>query len=358
MAIHTLQLVSKPLSLQRHRRCVNQIFELAREKECYPVYNKNGTLAFKMRDCKGIIVAIMEYMIPHITITINPSILLGGKYDDLCEITAVNFEYCAGMIDEVLAQLKINLTCSQLILSRIDCTVDIAFPSEAEIMEYIFCLKRTELAPAYKTHEFDPSADERNAERNQHSFRVACQDVSLTVYDKSYQLADQGLMLENEIPPNRLRVEAAFESGAFQRLFYRYGKFTLYDTTKEKIVWFSEMSVRLLEDYFRRTLAPGDYLRFDLAVRKIEESNFSRKKKERMLGFLHQVVRCHKNGVRKAIRRFKERGYSSSQVKGVLNSFQEIGLNPVTIHNDSTLERFPCIPEMLMGKNALPALVS
>ena len=331
MAIHTLQLVSKPLSLQRHRRCVNQIFELAREKECYPVYNKNGTLAFKMRDCKGIIVAIMEYMIPHITITINPSILLGGKYDDLCEITAVNFEYCAGMIDEVLAQLKINLTCSQLILSRIDCTVDIAFPSEAEIMEYIFCLKRTELAPAYKTHEFDPSADERNAERNQHSFRVACQDVSLTVYDKSYQLADQGLMLENEI---------------------------LYDTTKEKIVWFSEMSVRLLEDYFRRTLAPGDYLRFDLAVRKIEESNFSRKKKERMLDFLHQVVRCHKNGVRKAIRRFKERGYSSSQVKGVLNSFQEIGLNPVTIHNDSTLERFPCIPEMLMGKNALPALVS
>lgn len=274
--------------------------------------------------------------------------LLGGTYADLCDITAVDFEYCAAIIDETLSELKAGLTCDQLMLSRIDCTVDVEFSSDLEVMEYILCLKRAELAPAYKMIEFSPASDERNL----HSFRVACKDITLTVYDKSYQLADQKLMSENEIPPNRLRIEAAFESGAFQRLFHMYKKGTLYDTLEGKIIWYSEMSVRLLSDYFQQVLASGSYLRFDLAVQKILESDFTQKKKERMISFLHQVSRCHKHGVRMAIRAFKEQGYSSSQIRDLLQCFEQIGLNPVAIRGSGTLEGFPCVPELLSGKKS------
>ena len=358
MAIHTLQLVSKELTFQKHKRCAARIYDLAKQGRIRIVQDKEGLQVFKMRGCPGILTALIEYKVPHLTVTVNPSILLGGTYADLCDITAVNFEYCAATIDEVLAQLKIRLTCDKLILSRIDCTVDIEFPSDTEIMEYILCLKRTKLADAYKLDEFDPANDARNRERNLHSFRASCNDISLTVYDKSYQLADQELMPENEIPPNRLRIEAAFENRSFQRLFYMYHKGTVYDTLKKKIVWFSEMSFQLLEEYFRQTLATGSYLRFDLAVQKILESDFSKKKKDQMILFLHQVVRCHKHGVRRAIQIFKDEDYSASQVRDILHCFQEIGLNPVTIRSDSISERFPCVPDLLMEKGALPASIS
>ena len=186
MAIHTLQLVSEPLSFRRYRHCVTHMYDLARQGKIIIVTSENGVYIFKMRGCTGIRVALIEHKIPHLAVTVNPSVLLGGTYADLCDITVVNFEYCAAIVDEVLTTLKTGLTCNDLILSRIDCTVDVEFPSDTEIMEYILCLKRTGLAPAYKLDEFDPTKDVRNQERNLHSFRASCKDIALTVYDKGY----------------------------------------------------------------------------------------------------------------------------------------------------------------------------
>lgn len=367
MAIHTIQLVSKPLKKQQFRHCMDRAFELI-QKSCYRIAHKDCCiLAVQPSGIHGIKIVInnaklpplYDSTIPHLSLTFNPSLLLGGGYDDLCDITPSNFEFCAAFIDNILDELETGLTCDKLILSRIDCTLDVDFPCETDLMYYIMGIKRTALPAYYKQLAFGPKF-ENYKERNRHSFRAACQDVTLTVYDKSFQLLEQELMAESEVPSNRLRFEVAIQNQAFQRLLNKYGPeyhlCTCYDRLDKKIIWFSKMSVHLVRDYFKQTLTPGEFLSGRLAVRKIVASDYSDKTKRRMVDFLCAVGRYHKNGIAGAIRAFKEQGYSQDQVIYLLRCFQKIDLNPVTVNVNSGFDRFPSISELL-AENALPASI-
>ena len=283
--------------------------------------------------------------------------MLGGGYLDLCRITLETFERCAAIIDSALDLLKIGLTCSQLILSRIDCTVDIDFPYENGIVDFLGCVRHTKLAGGYQALQFPPNF-ENYEEKNLHSFRIACGDVCLTAYDKSYQLLEEGLMNPTEIPSDRLRLEAAFTNGAFQRLFSRYGRCVTFDTLGKRIVWFSDMSVKLLREYFEKKLTPGEYLRFDLAIDRINQSTFTLKTKDRMKDFLYEVSRHHKTGIPGAIAAFQERGFSTRKMNYILDCFESLDLNSATICSTSKFECFPSISALPYGKNALPASIS
>lgn len=191
---------------------------------------------------------------------------------------------------------------------------------------------------------------------NRHSFRMACNDVCLTIYDKTYQLMNEELMDADNIPLGRLRFEAAFLNPAFQRLFARYGGGVLVDNADgegkagTKIIWFSNISLRLLQDYFGQHMTPGQYLRKNLAVQRIDCGRFSARTKQRMKMLLSEVAQCHKGGISAALKNLEGEGFSENELRYLLRCFEKINLNPATINGSTGYQVFPSIAELLSNE--------
>lgn len=349
--IHTLQLVTPPLSFRRYRRIENCVYEHARQGLCKIVKHQENLLCFLLPSCPGLRLCLNNLTIPHMTLTVNPAIILGGGYHDLCSLTSECLCKCIEIISSVFQEFDVGVSTDQLILSRIDCTVDITFPKENALATFIACIQRTNLPRGYHIERFGKQYS-NHKEMNRHSFRMACNDVSLTIYDKTFQLMNEGLMEEGSIPPDRLRFEVAFSNSAFQRLFAKYGDGIFLDSPSEHgtatvIIGFSKLSLRLLQDYFGLHMTPGQYLRGDLALQRIDSGRFSAKVKERMKVLLAEVARCHKGGIGVALKHLAEDGFSRNELQHLLKCFEKINLNPATINGAAGYEIFPSVAELL-----------
>lgn len=354
--IHTFQLVTPPLSFARHHRIITQIYEHAKQGVCRIIKRQENLLLFLLPHYPGLRICLNNMTVPHVTMVVNPAIMLGGQYQDLCCLTPEHLSICMEPVSYVLKEFKVGFAADQMILSRIDCTVDIQFPQENALETFISCIQHTDLPRGYHIERFGKQYPNYK-EMNQHSFRMACKDVCLTVYDKSYQLLNEGLMEPGEILPDRLRFEAAFCNSAFQRILAKHRDCILIgDPDSERgvqklVIWFSKLSLRLLQDYFEQHMTPGQYLRGDLALQRIDSGHFSAKVKERMKSLLTEVARCHKGGIGAALRNLEGDGFSRNELKYLLRCFEKINLNPATINGSAGYQAFPSVAELLRNEN-------
>ena len=348
MPLHTIQVTSPTISYQTYSRILKRLFALTQQGAYRVTYKTNTSIGFQKADCPGILINLVaQDNLAYFILRLNPSVLFGRGYDALCTFDETSLFQLEEMVNNLLAEINCpkELSFSTLFLNRVDCTSDIQFPYSNGISEFIHCIQRTKVPRDYQVvryHRDAPNAEERN----RHSFRIQCEDISLTLYDKSFQLSSEGLMPEDEIPQNRLRAEAAFSGHAFPRLFYEAGEQPTQSIQK-KLLWFSDRSNDLLHRYFGQKMMPGRFLRGDLALQKIQASPFSGKLKGRMETFLYEVSRCHRNGVSKALSQMSKDGLSRDQIHHMLEAFRKLDLNPVTIRGNSGFLEFPSLQQII-----------
>lgn len=116
------------------------------------------------------------------------------------------------------------------------------------------------------------------------------------------------------------------------------------------IIGFSNLSLRLLQDYFGQHMTSGQYLRGDLASQRIDNGRFSAEIKRKMKALLIEVARCHKGGISAALNNLEWMGASRSELQYLLRCFEKIDLNPATINGSAGHEAFPSIAELLSHK--------
>ena len=237
-------------------------------------------------------------------------------------------------------------------MKRCDCTMDIDLDSESSVEELLNCIRKSKLAYGYQAECFDETHPNWR-EKNRHSFRVTCGDVELTAYDKSYQLAEEGLMPEELIPENRLRLEVSMSAHALHRTLNKYGKDQLPQTCEEKLQWCSDRSTELLKEFFGRVLTTGEYLCLEDAVQRIRESPYRPKQKEEMVAFLLLVRKKWRKGIPGAIEAFRK-VYSRDQINGLLERFERLNLNPATFPDTCTQKRVPSLMDLIAEKSAVP----
>lgn len=343
MAIHTFTLGTKPLNKKKYRHIRNHLLVLmgnnAAEK------TKGHDNQYRMKGFRGVTITLDTKTIYRIELTVNPVILLGGGYADLFIATDETMCALADNINALLYQIGSSDSFEDLCLSRIDCTIDVSMPSQEDITELIQCVQQTKLRAGYEQESFNHKF--RNyREKNKHSFRAKCHDVCLTIYDKSFQLQEEGIMRQENIPPNRLRIEAAFYNGALQRILNGHLGATVYDCQLgTKIMYFSDLSIRLILKYVNLILSPGRYMRFDLAKEEIEKCNFNKMTKELMIAFLYEVSRHYKEGVDGAI---MDCGLFRNRANSLLRRFRELDLNPVTLPIRSEVQQLPSIAQLMI----------
>ena len=353
--IHTVQLVTPSISFPRYRGIECRVYEKTKCGLCKIIENQENRLCFHQPQCPGLKVYLSRTTVPHVAITINPARILGGGYHDLCALTPALLNRCMDPVARILREFEIGCTADQLILSRIDCTVDVQFPQENALEAFLACAQRTNLPRGYHVERFGKKFPNHKG-MNRHSFRMTCRDVCLTIYDKSFQLVNEGLMDERDVPPDRLRFEAAFRNSAFQRLFTKYGGGIFWDNpddhgARRMAIGFSNLSMKLLQDYFRRHMTPGQYMSRDLTFQRVDSSSFSKKVKLRMKRVLTEVSRYPKSGISAVLKDLRVDGFSQNELQYLMKCFEKINLNPATINSTAGYEMFPSVAELLSDEN-------
>lgn len=345
MPIHTLTIGKQPVKAKQFKHICQYLLSMAQEGAIPSI--GNGYLNFQnihLPGYPGITIRLNKSPFRRIELTLNPTRILGGTYADLYELTKTGLCEILLTVNALLLKIGANFSFQDMCLHRIDCTKDIVLPDAAAASNLIGCLKRSRLGRGYELEQFDHSY-QNYTKKNRHSFRARCRDICLTVYDKSFQLEEECIMPPEQIPSNLLRVEAAFDNTSFQRILNEHLCCTTSDLILEKkILYFSNLSIKLLQKYFSIGVMPGRFLRLDVAKEEIENSRYSPAMKERLKQFMYQVRREYKYGVDGVI---YSGNFSSGQISYLLDAFQKLNLNPAALPMISTVREIPGIPQLL-----------
>lgn len=348
MALHTLTLGREPLGKKTYKRIKERLQE--------HIQGGNGLILrradppyYHMRAFPGILIRLCHHPenVRRFELKINPTRMLGGNYADLYELTHTRSMQMANQVDDLLDILEANFSFDDLCLTRIDCAQDIILPETLLATEWIGAIQRTKLGRGYEREQFS-RAYKNYSEKNRHSFRARCHDISLTIYDKSFQLKEERIMRPEEIPARRLRLEAAFERASFRRVLNEHLEGTYIDLSAgQTILSFSKLSLKLLKKYFGLGVMPGRFMRLDMAMQEIEKSSYTPAIKRRMQQFMIDVRRQYRYGVEGVL---AYGDLSAGESYYLLKCFRDLDLNPAALPMNCKCEQFPSITQLLNGE--------
>lgn len=234
-----------------------------------------------------------------------------------------------------------ELNKEDLSLSRVDLTWNLYFPEETDLTELIRLFKHGHHGKTATVKQFqDPVKDK-------HSFRLQFSDVTLTVYDKNFQITRKGQTIENETAgTNILRIELSMKRNAYYRaLKLKPGEKPSYDVILHKLYKHGSKLIRKqMEDLFP---CDGKHLPYQKAKRRIEKKVTNKKTQEKMLYLLEKTSRS--DTLDHAIEKTQDR-YSIGRkgMRSLLKQFDAIDVNPITFRKDSKIKKVESFGTLLL----------
>jgi hypothetical protein len=249
-------------------------------------------------------------------------------------------------LNKILEEIEANFTLNDMILSRIDLCVNVETESERIVDAYLRVFKKCRLPYSYKIMTF--SKDYINyKKKNQKSFRATNQGSTLTIYDKTYQIREEKLDASLDFTESYVvRIEVELKRS---ELAYIIKDILLIDDTilnEELLYVIGENSKLILTEYLSKFFLKGEYLTYDNAKKIVESSDYKKKIKRRMKLLLEKVSEC--KNMNAAINKIREyETLNNYQIKNLIDRFDELDINPVTLCNSEDIKWLPSIYELL-----------
>lgn len=234
-------------------------------------------------------------------------------------------------------------------LTRVDLCTNIRCESKKVFRELVRLLRKTATPKKYE-RKFYQHRDKKKANQyNKHYIRIACDSQELVIYDKTYQMDENNLAVAYEDLPNSvLRIEVHYSRGKLKAIEKDAGTTNPLDILWLLIQESKPRIIKLVEKCYHRL----DYLAYDEAQMRIEQSNFQPETRKRMQTLLHQMQR--KQTVDAAFAWMEKHDMSTS---GLLKKFEELGVNPVPLRQGYAARRMPSLPEILRNVVEKPVTV-
>lgn len=255
-----------------------------------------------------------------ITIILNPAKLIrkGDEYtikeEDLEEIKA-EFDCIKNKINIGLPSLE------NWEVNRIDYAINI---KTRHVKEYIKLFQRGDKPKGFKEPYCSIS---RRRKQLEGSFYLFNKSVGINFYDKEDQLLKKNFNRDGV--EDLLRLEIQCNKPKTNSIKYKKG----FGTSYVKSFLQADLSEEYINIYYDKTIGSGDYYKLSKAIQMIEESNYTKTMKDKLVEVLRAINR-HRS-IWKAREKSK---YSRNSFNKYLNMIRELNINPVTIPNEMEVD--------------------
>ncbi len=217
-------------------------------------------------------------------------------------------------------------TFEEMKLSRIDCCLDCFPQNQTYSDEMLRIVRRSPYMKSYRERKFSKSIP-RHKEKNNHSWRIECKTVAITVYDKEFQLLEEELAEEPSGP--MLRIEVARKSASFKRGLSKEIK----GNNSKILRTIMEESESTIKKYLKTIYTGSSYVKYKQCIELVKDQVKNKRTLENMLQLAEKLAKC--KSFSQAV---ENSGLSNSQLQTVRKHFISLGISPITLRNSSSLE--------------------
>lgn len=321
--IHTMELMVT-IDKDEYHKIHNIIYALAVERSRTTYQTMPREHRCNYWSDRGVLVYLQKYQYGtkqnkgRLILRVNPSRCLGKK-DPLALFLATreNVARVRTVLKDVMDTLLPQMGVQKLRLMRLDLCHDITIP-EQYVKTYIRLLQ-------LGGYRYGATEQRFEDERESRSFRSIHNSGmwQLTVYDKLYQLQDQGYQLWKEPAQNLLRVELGlWPHGELLQTLGKQSEY-VFDRWEDAITYLAENGVEIMMLHMKRVVPDASYYTLQAAAKKMDTTGYQKRRKRNMIEFLEWINRRKQRD----LYTIKQLPSGKRRVRQLL----EVGINPVTI---------------------------
>ncbi len=263
-----------------------------------------------------------ENFIPsYLRVIVNPIKLLNAQTSDISIMSDFNPADLRIKLNENLTSLlgaEYDLT--RFRLTRIDCCVNVIFNDSIKAIGYLQALKKA--AKKKKNSVRTPNTYVQDAD---YCLNIPHTAYSICIYDKLYQLKQQGLLTEDYGNKGVLRFELRFINLSTNRIYNELGT----DDAIEAIEYFTKHSKELFGKFIPLNFLSGNYYSYDTAFEIISQIDSYSEVKNRMKEYLYLLRKGYSTEA--ALTNLSDITYE--KIRTMFNSFSEADICPIVLPN-------------------------
>lgn len=349
-SIHTFELSMK-LSGYQMTMIANALYskqeqEPPKKAWIYPSKNNIHVCTFYKKQGIGRITFIDNRKSPekdfcYLYMVINPRLLIkpGTSYRGILPPTKESIKEVEKAFSKLFEKSPFESNINAYQLRRVDLCTNLHCGHKKIFRETVRVLRKLPTPPKYKRQgsELKDKKEARNMDK--HYLHFGCDFKDLVIYDKSYQLVENGLvMAHEELPDGVLRFEVQYQ----REYIRRTEKSTGYDRTTDLLWYFMKNSEALLYKNFAQNFPDVTFCCMDEIEGCIASSKFEKDTKEKMLKLAQLLQR--KQSVDRALKELKKAGISTD---GLLDHFTKLKISPIPLWKNFCAKRIPGPVELL-----------
>ena len=276
----------------------------------------------------------------YLRIAVNPRKLIGpnSSYLGILPPTEESVQDVSKMFFVVLKDSGLPCVLDAYQLSRVDLCVNIRCDSTALFKESLRVTRKLPTPPKYERAIFK-SADRKAASKyNRHHITLKHKSRELVIYDKTYQIMENGLLLDEEkLPKGVLR----FEVHELRERISKVEKELGTSSVTSLLCHYIKQSERIITGCFRRAYPDEKFMPPD-SLERLVCAEADKSLQEGMLRLVELMVRL--KTLEKGVRKIENEGYGAA---AILSQFAKLGVSPIPLRKKFCARSMPGVATLL-----------
>lgn len=349
---HTFEL-SRKLTKKQYHQIKDKLYRLQEQPEEEQwIYREKKGLHYCIRFRKyGIRTISFEHTksedqfdLYYLRMIVNPRLLIepGCSYLGILPPEEASIKKLHKTFKKLFEDTVFDNDINHYYLSRLDLCTNIRCDNNSLFRELVRVLRKLPTPPKYERKFYEHRGKKSKKEvnkYNKHYLRFCCGTHELVIYDKTYQVREENLIVDyEELPKGVIRFEVHCE-----REYIRKVQKDTDGLDTLGLLWkMTEESEDRLIDHFGRCFSDAKFMRMEKLENQIKKSGFKKENKEIMLELASRLQRIQL--VDKALEKMEKKGIDTS---GVLDRFAKLGISPIPLRKKFCAESLPGPVELL-----------
>lgn len=346
-SIHTFEL-SKKVTNNDYKRMRERLYRQCPKGEVYRDrdwqgegerhrcrwFQRNGLRISLEKDVHG------QISTCYLRIAVNPRKLIdpNSSYLGILPPTEESVQEVSKTFFAVLRDSGLPCVLDAYQLSRIDLCVNIRCDSTALFKELLRVTRKLPPPPKYERAIFK-SADRKAASKyNRHHITLKHKTRELVIYDKTYQIVENGLLLDEEkLPKGVLRFEVHEQRERISKVEKELGT----SSVTSLLCHYIGQSERIITRCFGRAYSDKKFMQPD-RLRSLIHAETDTAVRDGMARLAEVMVRV--KTLKKGVKKIGKEGYDA---EAVLAQFARVGVSPVPLRKNFCAESMPGVSVLL-----------